>query len=222
MRISVRSSARRYPGSRRYVSASNQGFRSRTLFSIVVDVYDPTHGIDVGPVRDAFTGAGRRGQIALRAVRAGLRLPRDGTADGGPRVHPGVTGHRRRRAVLLRHRRPRNAVHLERDGRYALHAYPAESSDDEAYLAGRARPVTDEAARPALAKNSPRVGATSTGGFSSWTIEVAMVTHRDRPTSPPSTGSGARPDAQRSGGGLGYSGSSLAGVVQWQNISFPS
>ena len=28
---------------------------------------------------------------------------------------------------------------LERDGRYALHAYPAESSDDEAYLAGRVR-----------------------------------------------------------------------------------
>jgi hypothetical protein len=32
---------------------------------------------------------------------------------------------------------------LERDGRYALHSYPPEESDDEAYLAGHAHPVTD-------------------------------------------------------------------------------
>ena len=32
---------------------------------------------------------------------------------------------------------------LERDGRYALHSYPAENSDDEAYLTGHAVPVDD-------------------------------------------------------------------------------
>ena len=32
---------------------------------------------------------------------------------------------------------------LERDGRFALHSFPSEDRDDEAYLAGTAVPVTD-------------------------------------------------------------------------------
>ena len=42
---------------------------------------------------------------------------------------------------------------LERDGRYALHSFPPEDSDDEAYVAGRAVPVTDPARVAAIAGN---------------------------------------------------------------------
>src|SRR3712207_2862702 len=71
-------------------------------------------------------------------------------ADGGPRVHPVspvitddglfcfvVTSPKRR--------------DLERDGRYALHSYPPEDNDDEAYLTGHARPVDDPAVVDRLA-----------------------------------------------------------------------
>jgi hypothetical protein len=49
---------------------------------------------------------------------------------------------------------------LERDGRYALHSYPPEESDDEAYIAGHAVPVTDRAVIAHLAgalRASPQV-----------------------------------------------------------------
>lgn len=102
--------------------------------------------------------------------------------DGGPRVHPVspviadgglfcfVTASPKRRD-------------LERDGRYALHAYPAESSDDEAYLAGRVRAVTDEARQARLAKNH-RASADVNWRLFELEIEVAMVTHRDRQQDP--------------------------------------
>ncbi|MCA2212816.1 pyridoxamine 5'-phosphate oxidase family protein [Jidongwangia harbinensis] len=62
--------------------------------------------------------------------------------DGGPRVHPVspvitdqglycfVVGSPKRRD-------------LERDGRYALHSYPPEDNDDEAYVSGHATEVHD-------------------------------------------------------------------------------
>jgi len=40
---------------------------------------------------------------------------------------------------------------LERDGRYALHAYPPELTDDEFYVSGRAALVTDGARRAEVA-----------------------------------------------------------------------
>jgi hypothetical protein len=62
--------------------------------------------------------------------------------DGGPRVHPVspviTDGGLYCFVVASPKRRD-----LERDGRYALHAYPPEETDDEAYISGRAAPVTD-------------------------------------------------------------------------------
>jgi hypothetical protein len=96
--------------------------------------------------------------------------------DGGPRVHPVspviadgglfcfVTPSPKRRD-------------LERDGRYALHAYPAENSEDEAYLAGRAVAVTDSDRRSRLAALH-RASADVEWRLFELEIEVAMVTHR--------------------------------------------
>ncbi|AGL13584.1 pyridoxamine 5'-phosphate oxidase family protein [Actinoplanes sp. N902-109] len=63
-------------------------------------------------------------------------------ADGGPRVHPvsPVVTDEGLYCFLVDSAKRRD---LERDGRYALHSYPPEESDDEAYLTGHATPVTD-------------------------------------------------------------------------------
>jgi hypothetical protein len=63
-------------------------------------------------------------------------------SDGGPRVHPvspviTATG---LYCFLVDSPKRRD---LDRDGRYALHSYPPEDNDDEAYVAGHAIPVND-------------------------------------------------------------------------------
>jgi len=65
-------------------------------------------------------------------------------ADGGPRVHPvsPVITNEGLYCFVVDSAKRRD---LERDGRYALHSYPPEESDDEAYVTGRAHPVTDPA-----------------------------------------------------------------------------
>ena len=70
--------------------------------------------------------------------------------DGGPRVHPVspvLTGSGLY-CFLVDSPKRRD---LERDGRYALHSYPPEESDDEAYVAGHAVPVHDSAVIARLA-----------------------------------------------------------------------
>ncbi|WP_433054419.1 pyridoxamine 5'-phosphate oxidase family protein [Dactylosporangium sp. CS-033363] len=62
--------------------------------------------------------------------------------DGGPRIHPVspvITASGLYCFVL-----PSPKRHdLDRDGRYSLHSFPSDSSDDEAYLSGRAVLVSD-------------------------------------------------------------------------------
>ena len=62
--------------------------------------------------------------------------------DGGPRLHPvsPVLTDERLYCFVVDSPKRRD---LERDGRYALHSYPPEESDDEAYVAGIALPVRD-------------------------------------------------------------------------------
>ncbi|WP_084557115.1 pyridoxamine 5'-phosphate oxidase family protein [Hamadaea tsunoensis] len=78
-------------------------------------------------------------------------------ADGGPRVHPvsPVITDEGLYCFLIDSPKRRD---IERDGRYALHAFPAEESDVEAYLTGHAVPVTDAAT---IARVVVRAGATT-------------------------------------------------------------
>ncbi|MFI5495386.1 pyridoxamine 5'-phosphate oxidase family protein [Actinoplanes sp. NPDC051859] len=62
--------------------------------------------------------------------------------DGGPRVHPVspvITDDGLYCFIVASPKRH----DLERDGRYALHSYPPEENDDEAYVTGVASPVTN-------------------------------------------------------------------------------
>jgi hypothetical protein len=63
-------------------------------------------------------------------------------ANGGPRVHPvsPVITDEGLYCFIVDSPKRRD---LERNGRYALHSFPPEDSDDEAYLSGRAVRVRD-------------------------------------------------------------------------------
>lgn len=100
-------------------------------------------------------------------------------ADGGPRVHPvsPVLTPDGLYCFVVDSPKRRD---LERDGRYALHSYPAEQSDDEAYLAGSASPVQDRVMIDRLAVNL-RAAAHVDWRLFEFTIDVAMVT-RHGPT----------------------------------------
>lgn len=79
--------------------------------------------------------------------------------DGGPRVHPvsPVITETGLYCFIVDSPKRRD---LERDGRYALHSYPPEESDDEAYIAGHAVPVTNRTVIAHLAgalRASPQV-----------------------------------------------------------------
>jgi len=97
-------------------------------------------------------------------------------ADGGPRVHPvsPVITDDALYCFIVDSPKRRD---LDRDGRYALHAYPPEETDDEAYLSGRARPVTDPAQVHRLAA-AVRARPDGDWRLYEFTIDVAMVGRR--------------------------------------------
>jgi hypothetical protein len=104
---------------------------------------------------------------------------------GGPRLHPfcpivaegglwGFIGDSPKRGDL------------RRDGRYAVHAFPPESVDDEFAVDGRAREVTDAAviARVRAAYHAPIQSADEV--LSEFDIERALLaTYGPRPSWPP-------------------------------------
>ncbi|BCJ59341.1 pyridoxamine 5'-phosphate oxidase family protein [Micromonospora endophytica] len=98
-------------------------------------------------------------------------------ADGGPRVHPVAPVITDDGLFCFVIDSPKRRD-LERDGRYALHSFPPEESDDEAYVAGRARPVTDDAtvARLALAA---RAAPHADWRLFEFSVDVAMLARHE-------------------------------------------
>ncbi|MDG4816359.1 MULTISPECIES: pyridoxamine 5'-phosphate oxidase family protein [unclassified Micromonospora] len=97
-------------------------------------------------------------------------------ADGGPRVHPvsPVITDEGLFCFVVDSPKRRD---LERDGRYALHSFPPEDSDDEAYVAGHARPVTDQARVARLAEIG-RAAPQVDWRLFEFTVDVAMLARR--------------------------------------------
>ncbi len=119
-------------------------------------------------------------------------------ADGGPRVHPVSPVVRDDGLYCFLVDSPKRAD-LERDGRYALHSFPPEDSNDEAYLSGMARRVTDQTRVHELARAvqaDPKVD----WRLFEFSVEVAMVARHREPTvqgqyeiwREPASGSGTR------------------------------
>ncbi|SBT50003.1 pyridoxamine 5'-phosphate oxidase family protein [Micromonospora auratinigra] len=103
-------------------------------------------------------------------------------ADGGPRVHPvsPVITDAGLYCFVIDSPKRRD---LERDGRYALHSFPPEESDDEAYVAGRAVPVTDQATLARVAQLG-RAARQVDWRLFEFTVDVAMLTRRDQSAQP--------------------------------------
>ena len=64
-------------------------------------------------------------------------------ADGGPRVHPVCPALAEGGLYVFVMPASPKRRDLERDGRYALHGYPAEKDDESFYCSGRAVAITD-------------------------------------------------------------------------------
>jgi hypothetical protein len=105
-------------------------------------------------------------------------------ADGGPRVHP-VSPFITRDGLFCFVIDSPKRRDLERDGRYALHSFPAEVSDDEAYLAGVARPVTDPDRVNRCAADMRAAPAVDWRLFE-FTVDVAMVVRQGYAAGPTS------------------------------------
>lgn len=111
-------------------------------------------------------------------------------ADGGPRVHPVAPVITDEGLFCFVVPSPKRRD-LERDGRYALHSFPPEDTNDEAYLTGNAVPVTDPERVRELAGRFQAAPQVEWRLFE-LTIEVAMVGRagpvyhiwRDRPGEP--------------------------------------
>ena len=63
--------------------------------------------------------------------------------DGGPRVHPICPVIHEGHVYFFATANSPKRYDLDRDGRYALHAFPPAENDDEFYCAGRATATTD-------------------------------------------------------------------------------
>src|SRR5256884_9314736 len=93
--------------------------------------------------------------------------------DGGPRVHP-VSPFITRDGLFCFVIDSPKRRDLERDGRYALHSYPPEDSDDEAYVSGRARQVTDQA-RVSLLAGTMRAKPDLSWRLYEFTVDTASI-----------------------------------------------
>jgi len=115
-------------------------------------------------------------RVLMQQYGPGLGYLATVRADGGPRVHPvsPVITDEGLFCFVVDSPKRRD---LERDGRYALHSFPPEEHDDEAYVAGQARPVTDEA-RVARLAESLRAAPQVDWRLFEFTVDVAMLARR--------------------------------------------
>src|SRR5262245_36831936 len=103
-------------------------------------------------------------------------------ADGGPRVHP-VSPFITREGLFCFVIDSPKRRDLDRDGRYALHSFPSESADDEAYVSGHAHAVTDQGRIDRFAAEM-RAEPTVDWRLYEFDVDVAMLVRHGHPTGP--------------------------------------
>ncbi|MGC9666923.1 pyridoxamine 5'-phosphate oxidase family protein [Planosporangium sp. 12N6] len=101
--------------------------------------------------------------------------------DGGPRLHPVSPFITRDGLYCFVIDSPKRRD-LERDGRYALHSFPPETTDDEAYVSGMAHLITDPARVERYAIEM-RAEPLADWRLFEFTVDVAMIVrHRQSPS----------------------------------------
>jgi hypothetical protein len=101
-------------------------------------------------------------------------------SDGGPRVHP-VSPFITPDGLFCFVVNSPKRRDLERDGRYALHSFPPEVTDDEAYVSGLARLVADHERVQRYAAEM-RAEPLADWRLFEFTVDVAMIVRHTRPT----------------------------------------
>jgi hypothetical protein len=119
-------------------------------------------------------------------------------ADGGPRVHP-VSPVISSEGLFCFVQDSPKRKDLDRDGRYALHAFPPEDSNDEAYVSGVATQVDDWARIRRLALEL-RAEPRGRWGLYELSVEVAMVSREGGSGHQVWRDSGVRRGDMRTGG----------------------
>lgn len=134
----------------------------------------------------AMAEAGRR---LLYQFGPGLGFLATIRADGGPRLHPICPVVAVGELVAFIVRASPKYADLLRDGRYALHAFPPETTDDEFLVMGSARPLPPGAtATAALAEYERMLGhrpGENEGGFILEIERAMLATYTARGVFPP-------------------------------------
>ncbi|MDJ0867718.1 MAG: hypothetical protein QNK03_16560 [Myxococcota bacterium] len=113
----------------------------------------------------------RLGEQRLFQFGPGLAYLATVRADGGPRVHPVCVNLVGEDLYLLIGPSPKRGD-LLRDGRVALHSFPAPDVDDEFYLAGRAEHDPAPAAVERVAAAQIAGGATTSGDELAFRVRI--------------------------------------------------
>lgn len=111
------------------------------------------------------------GEKRLFQFGPGLAFLATVRADGGPRVHPVciniVDGSLH--LLIVRSLKQRDLI---RDGRFALHSFPAPDTDDEFYLTGRAIAITDPDLVHRIEAAQVESGATTSGDELAFRLDI--------------------------------------------------
>jgi len=111
------------------------------------------------------------GEKRLFQFGPGLAFLATVRADGGPRVHPVCVNIVDEDLYLLIGPSPKRRD-LIRDGRFALHSFPAPDVDDEFYITGRAEHEPDPTLVRRVAAAQVARGATTSGEELAFRLEI--------------------------------------------------
>jgi hypothetical protein len=113
----------------------------------------------------------RLGERRLFQFGPGLAFLATVRADGGPRIHPvcvNIVDGGLHSLIVRSHKR----MDLIRDGRFALHSFPAPDTDDEFYLSGRVQQVASPDLLERIKEAQLALGATTSGDELGFTLDI--------------------------------------------------
>jgi hypothetical protein len=132
----------------------------------------------------AEPGLAAAGRSLLFQFKVGLAFLATVRRDGGPRLHPVCPVlSNDRLCVLITPASPKRHD-LLRDGRYALQSFPQpKAGSDEFFIAGKAMPVNDSAARADILRDATHMADASETAFELW-IDRVMHTRWEHVLTP--------------------------------------